>query len=122
MERDGPTRFRWTATPEAEVVVEVARTGQIRVQIEASLAAESTAVGPTLSLQVNEVMLSAQPMQPGNQIYSWLVPAHVWTVGVNRFSLGVSHLVIPAEQGWSRDARRLGAAVRMIRLELLGTE
>lgn len=122
VERDGPTRFRWTATPEAEVVVEVARTGQIRVQIEARLAAESTAVGPTLSLHVNDVTLSAQPMQPGNQVYSWLVPAHVWKVGVNRFSLGVSHLVIPAEQGWGQDTRLLGAAVRMIRLELLGAE
>jgi len=122
VERDGPTTFRWTATPEAEVVVEVARTGQIRVQIEARLAAESTAVEPTLSLHINEVMLSAQPMRPGNLIYSWLVPAHVWKIGANRFSLGVSHLVIPAEQGWSRDARLLGAAVSMIRLELLGTE
>ena len=122
MERDGPTRFRWTAELNAEVVVEVARTGHIRVQIEGRLAAEPTGVDATLSLQVNEEMLSAQAMGPGNQIYSWLVPAHVWKVGANRFRLGVSHLVSPAEEGRSQDVRLLGVAVRMIRLELLETD
>ena len=122
VERDGPTRFRWTAAPDAEVVVEVARTGRIRVQIEASFAGESTAVDPTLSLQVNEVKLSAHAMGPGRQVYSWLVPADVWKVGVNRLRLGMSHLVIPAEVSQNQDDRLLGAAVRMIRLELLETE
>ena len=123
VERDGPTRFRWTAAPEAEVVVEVARTGHTRVQIEASfVGASTTTVDPTLSLQVNEVTLSAHAMRPGTQVYSWLVPADVWKVGANRFRLGVSHLVIPAEVSQSQDERLLGAAVRMIRLELLDTE
>ena len=122
VERDGPTRFRWTAAPDAEVVVEVARTGRIRVQIEASFAGESTAVDPTLSLQVNEVKLSAHAMGPGRQVYSWLVPADVWKVGVNRLRLGMSHLVIPAEVSQNQDDRLLGAAVRMIRLGLLETE
>ena len=122
VERDGPTRFRWTAAPEAEVVVELARTGHIRVQIEAGVAGESTAVDPTLSLQVNEVTLAAHAMRPGTQVYSWRVPADVWKVGANRFRLGVSHLVVPAETSQSQDERLLGAAVRMIRLELLETE
>ena len=122
MERDGPTKFRWTAELNAEVVVEVVRTGHIRVQIKGRPAAEPPGVDATLSLQVNEEMLSAHAKRPGNQIYSWLVPAHVWKIGANRFRLRVSHLVSPAEEGWSQDARLLGVAVRMIRLELLARE
>ena len=121
LERAGSGDFRWTAETEAEVVVEVARTGQIRVQIEARHAASVSALGPTLSLQVNDAQFAAHAMEPGSQVYSWLVPASVWKAGANRLTLGVSHLTSPAADGQSDDTRLLGAAVGMIRLELLGS-
>ena len=108
--------------PEAEVVVEVVRTGQIRVQIEGRLASQSTGGDPRLSLQVNDVVLPLHTTRPGNQIYAWLVPAHAWKVGANRFRLGVSRLVSPVEERRSQEPRLLGFAVRLIRLELVGTD
>lgn len=71
---------------------------------------------------MNDLELPAQPMQPGYRVYSWVVPARAWTVGVNRVTLGVSQLLVPAEAGPSSDTRPLGAAVRMVRLELIGAE
>ena len=121
-ERAGSTEFRWTAAPEAEVVVELARTGQTRVQIDARPTAAASALGQTLSLQVNDERFAAQAMESGNQAYSWLVPAAVWRAGANRLRLGVSQLTSPAADGQSEDTRLLGVAVRMIRLELLPTD
>jgi hypothetical protein len=121
-ERAGSEDFRWIAATEAEVVVEVARMGQIRVQIEAGPPPASRALAPTLSLQVNDEQFAAYALEPGNQVYSWLVPATVWKAGANRLRLGVSHLTSPAADGQSDDTRLLGAIVWMIRLELLGTD
>ena len=120
LERARSGDFRWTVATEAEVVVEIARTGQMRVQIEARPPAGAIALGPTLSLQVNDQQFAAYAMEPGNRVYSWLVPATVWKAGANRLRLGVSQLTSPAADGQSADTRLLGAAVRMIRLELLG--
>jgi hypothetical protein len=111
-ERAGSGTFRWTGSPQAEVLLPLERPQPAIVVMEAEPAAGA---GTTIELRVNDLALP--PIVTGRDLgeYRWEVPADAWRAGMNRLWIGSPRLVRPAESGGS-DTRLLGLAVRRVRL------
>ncbi|MEO2197854.1 MAG: hypothetical protein ABGY72_17440 [bacterium] len=119
-EQDGRGPFRWSDGAETELLVQLTRTGQLRVELDASAAAADLSDDPvTITLVVNGQALDVQPMARGTQTHRWLVPAVRWKTGMNRVGLRVSSAVSPAALGLSDDQRSLGIAVRRLEFALV---
>ena len=119
-ERDGRGVFRWSDGAETELLVQLTRTGQVRVEVAAAAAAADLSDDQvTITLLVNGQALAVQPMVRGTQIHRWLVPAATWKTGMNRVGLRVSSAVSPAALGLSDDQRSLGIAVRRLEFALV---
>ncbi|MEO2194464.1 MAG: hypothetical protein ABGY72_00030, partial [bacterium] len=119
-ERDGRGAFRWSDGAETELLVQLTRTGQVRVEVDASAAAADLSDDQvTITLVVNAQALAVQPMARGTQTHRWLVPAARWKTGMNRVGLRVSAAVSPAALGLSDDQRSLGIAVRRLEFALV---
>jgi hypothetical protein len=117
-EQDGRGAFRWSNGAETELLVQLTRTGQIRVDVDASAAAADLSDDQvTITLVVNGQALAVQPMVRGT--HRWLVPAARWKTGMNRVGLRVSSAVSPAALGLSDDQRSLGIAVRRLEFSLV---
>lgn len=114
-ENTGPVTFRWTAAPQAELLVPLARVGPIDVEITVQPA---SSVDNSLRLRVNDRRLAPQSLAAGVQTLRWSVPADAWHLGMNQIRLETSTLVRPADLGLGRDARLLGVAVSRIRFVL----
>ena len=120
LEGAGRGEFRWSDGPEGGLLLQIARRGQISVEIEASsIVADLGGDDVTLTLLVNGEELTALPMSSGSRAYQWLVPADRWTLGMNRLGLRVSSAVSPAALGQSDDQRSLGLALRRLELALV---
>ena len=119
-ERDGRGAFRWSDGAETELLVQLTRTGQVGVEVDASAAAADLSDDPvTIALVVNGQALAVQPMARGTQTHRWLVPAARWKTGMNRVGLRVSSAVSPAALGLSDDQRSLGIGVRRLEFALV---
>ena len=119
-ERDGRGVFRWSDGAETELLVQLTRTGQVRVEVDAAAAAVDLSDDQvTITLLVNGQALAVQPMARGTQTHRWLVPAARWKTGMNRVGLRVSSAVSPAALGLSDDQRSLGIAVRRLEFSLV---
>ena len=110
--------FRWTAAPEAELLVPLARSGPVRLRIRARSGAPAESAG-TLAVRVNGHQLPAHPLRRRVSQYDWIIPAAALRAGVNQVFLQSSQLTVPARVGDSRDGRRLGVRVSGVTLELL---
>jgi hypothetical protein len=113
-ERDGPDEFRWTAAPEAELLLPLARIGTIRVQVLARPPEDALPAG-TIDLRLGRVTTEARALRPGWASYEWTVPASAWRLGTNPVIVRTTPLRGPT----SRDPRALGVAVGQIRLRLV---
>ncbi len=119
-ERAGtPDEFRWTAAPEAELLVPLARSGPVRLRIRARPGAPVDESGSTLAVRVNDHQLPAHPLRRRVSQYEWIIPAAALRAGVNQVFLQSSQLTVPARVGDSRDGRRLGVRVSGVTLERL---
>ena len=110
-----PDLFRWTAEPDAVLLISVAPAGPLRITITATPAAR-TAQDPRIALRVNDCRLDTQPMQAGQGDYEWLAGEPCWRAGMNQLAIGVTPLVSPAALLASHDTRLLGARIGAIRL------
>jgi hypothetical protein len=110
--------FRWTAAPEAEVLIPLTKIGTITVRLRASPFTYPGSPQTTLALKVNAETLGPRPMQAGWSTYEWSVPAAVWHQGFNRLAVSASSLASPARVGVSSDTRSLGVAVSDLSLRL----
>lgn len=120
LEGDRTDPFRWSDGPESWLLLQLARRGQIRVEIDAAaVAADLGGDDVTITLVVNAEELPAQLMSAGTQTYQWLVPAGPWKTGMNRIGLRVSSAVTPAALGLSDDQRSLGLVLRRFDLALV---
>ena len=120
VEQDAAGVFRWSDGPETETLVQLTRTGRIRVEVDASGAALDLTNRPvTLTLVVNGTEMSPVAMTRDPQAYAWPVPRTVWKTGMNRLGLRVSEAVSPATLGISADRRSLGFALRRLQLTRL---
>ena len=113
-----PDYFRWTAAPEASVLVTAAHPTPVQVMVTATPAARP-AQKPSLSLSVNACRLPSQAMTPGQGDYEWQVPEACWRPGFNQVRIGTSPLVSPALLFGSHDTRLLGARIGAIRFARL---
>lgn len=118
----GDDAFRWTAEPEAWVLLSLARTGLIRLTIEARRLEGEGRPPQWLSVEVNGWIGSPQALVPEWRSYRWNVPAAAWRQGLNELGVRVSRVEQPAVLGLSNDTRRLGVAVRRLELELAAEE
>ena len=114
-----PDEFRWTAAPEAELLVPLARSGPVRLRIRARPGASADESGSTLAVRVNDHQLAAHPLRRRVSQYEWIIPAAALRAGVNQVFLQSSQLTVPARVGASRDGRRLGVRVSGVTLERL---
>jgi hypothetical protein len=108
--------FRWMQDA-AEILVPLARTGDIIVRVSALPFSADTAAHH-LSIAVNGVSLPAQRMSDAWASYEWTVPASAWTAGFNQLLIRSSAATSPATLHLSSDTRRLGVAVRDVSLTL----
>ena len=114
-----PDEFRWTAAPEAELLVPLVRSGPVRLRVRARPGAPADESGRTLAVRVNEHQLPAFPLRRRVSQYEWIIPAAALRAGVNQIFLQSSQLTVPARGRDSRDGRRLGVRVSGVTLELL---
>ena len=119
-EQDGGGGFRWSDGSATQTLIQLTRTGAIRVEVEASGAAVDLANAPvSLTLVVNGAEMTAQTMTRDIRTYTWPVPGSAWKTGMNRVGLRVSETVSPAALGISDDQRVLGFALRRLQLTRL---
>lgn len=118
----GDDAFRWTAEPEAWLLLPLARHGAFRLTIEARRLEGAARPPQRLSVEVNGWRGAPRPLTPDWRSYRWDVPASAWRQGMNEVALRVTRVEQPAALGLSDDVRWLGVAVRRIELELPGEE
>ena len=107
---------------ETAQLVQLVRTGPIRVEIDASAAAVDLTDAPvTTTLVVNGTPFPSLEMARDVRTYVWRVPAAAWKTGMNRVGLRVSDAVSPSALGIGDDDRILGIALRRLELTLGGT-
>jgi hypothetical protein len=111
-ERDGPVEFRWTAEPEAELLLPLANAGPLLVRVQAMAGPAATSEAQHLGLRVNGVDAGERTLGAGWGRYEWMVPAAAWRRGLNVVGLRSSPLVRP-----TGEARRLGLAVSVVEIE-----
>ncbi|MEZ5319788.1 MAG: hypothetical protein R2752_20470 [Vicinamibacterales bacterium] len=108
LEYQGARRRRWTRVPRAELLVPLARTMSLDVEIEIEAAGRP---GTVATLAVNDAFTASLTLEAGVRVYRWSVPAEAWRIGMNRLTLGTSALVRPSDVSDSRDDRELGLSV-----------
>ena len=122
LEQDTGGLFRWSDGVETAQLVQLVRTGPIRVEIDASAAAVDLTDAPvTTTLVVNGTPFPSLEMARDVRTYVWRVPAAAWKTGMNRVGLRVSDAVSPSALGIGDDDRILGIALRRLELTLGGT-
>ncbi len=114
-----PAYFRWTSAPAATLLVPIAKSGDIRLSLEAEpFSYPGRPVNTTIAMSVNGRLLQARMLGRGWRAYEWLVPASAWAAGLNELVIRAPEVQSPASTGVGTDPRALGVAVRSITLHL----
>ena len=117
-ERAGEITFRW-ASGRATLLVPLARTADLRVQLRAQAFNYPGAPPQTASLSVNGVMTDAVAVPPEWTTVIIDVPADRWRSGVNVVELIFGRESRPADVGLGGDTRLLAAAVDYLRVQVI---
>jgi transmembrane protein TMEM260 (protein O-mannosyltransferase) len=109
-EGEGADAFRWTGAIDAELLIPLAGARPSRIAIDAMpLPGPQTA---TIGAVVNGVAQTTVPMEPGWKVYEFAVTRGLWMPGLNQVLVRSARVVQPGPA----DRRRLGVAVRAVRL------
>jgi hypothetical protein len=109
-ESAGSRRLRWTSDRVAVLLVPIARTGRVRLVLEAR--GPDILPRPTVRISVNGHDGDARELGPGTSDYDWTFRSEAWRTGPNHVAIEVSAM----EQA---GAARKGVAVSGLRFELL---
>jgi hypothetical protein len=111
--------FRWTRTPEAELLLPLERTAPMLLELECVPIGQAPV---DLRLRINDLTLPSASLVSTQRIYRWNIPADALMEGLNRVWIGTSALVRPMDIGPGDDDRQLGVAVHRIRLTPLSRQ
>jgi hypothetical protein len=114
-EHDGPTTFRWAATP-AAVMIPLDRAAALTVQLRLHSFGFPNAPAQMLRLNVNGHTFGPVEVHDRWETLEFATERDAWRSGVNRLRLDFAWAHTPAEVGLGGDARPLAAAVDYIRV------
>jgi hypothetical protein len=116
-EQDGASSFRW-ATGDAHVLIPLARTAPLEVQVRARAFHFPDAPPQQLTVYIGEAPFGPFVVTPDWQVVTFETPAEVWRTGLNRVRLSFAQATTPASVGLGGDTRALAAAVDVIRVTI----
>jgi hypothetical protein len=114
-EQDSGGSFRW-ASREAEVLIPLARTAALEVQVRAR-AFNFPGAGPQrLTMRIGGTAFGPFTIGPEWQVVTFHTPQDVWKSGLNRARIEFTGATAPVSVGLSGDTRALAAAIDDIRV------
>jgi hypothetical protein len=116
-EQDGVSSFRW-ATREADVMVPLARTAPLEVQVRARAFQFPGAPPQQLTMHIGGATFGPFAVGPDWQVVTFDTPAQVWRTGLNRVRLVFAEATAPVSVGLGGDTRALAAAVDVVRVTI----
>lgn len=116
-EQDGVSSFRW-ATREADVMIPLARTAPLEVQVRARAFTFPGAQPQQLTMHIGGTAFGPFPVGPEWEMVTVETPMQVWRTGLNRVRLTFAQATTPASVGLGGDTRALAAAVDVVRVTI----
>jgi hypothetical protein len=92
---DSVSPYRWMTTPEARLVLPIAKGSPRRIRIQALL--DAAGVPSTVRLRLNGTMLPEKSLSAGWFPYEWTLPAGALAPGTNEVTVIVDKLPVPAK-------------------------
>jgi hypothetical protein len=116
-EQADASSFRW-ATREADVLIPLARTAVLEVQVRARAFHFPGAPPQQLTMQIGGATFGPFDVGPEWQVVTFETPRDVWRTGLNRVRLVFAQATTPASVGLGGDTRALAAAVDVVRVTI----
>jgi hypothetical protein len=116
-EQDGVSSFRW-ATREAGLMVPLARTAPLEVQVRTRAFQFPGAPAQQLTMHIGGTTFGPFPIGPDWQVVTFDTPEQVWRTGLNRVRLVFAEATTPVSVGLGGDTRALAAAVDVVRVTI----
>jgi len=116
-EQDDVSSFRW-ATRHADMLVPLARTAPLEVQVRARAFHFPGAPPQQLTVHIGDAAFGPFTVGSEWQVVTFDTPADVWRTGLNRVRLEFAQATTPASVGLGGDTRALAAAVDVVRVTI----